>query len=186
MSGNGCYGGKKEAVNEQLHQEDQREEQATNDARLLTRDLLLKVGFSDDDIKENASLTVQTLKGKESVSIDFLVSVDGSPFMIIMCSMAPESRERHVIAMARVAFENLPLCASTDGLVSRLYNTASGSLISEMKEDLPLREDLLKEAENIRPVPLSEKRREMETMILMAFEATLCPRVPDDEGKEGK
>ena len=178
-AGDSCYGGKKEAVNEQLRQEDRQEAEATFDARLLTRDLLLKNGFSDVEIQEDASLAVHTSRGEESVSIDFLISVDGSPFMIVKCSMALESRERHVIALARAAFKSpLPLCAITDGLVTRVYRTASGSLYSELKEDFPLREVLLAEAAKIRSEPVSQMRREMETMILMAFEAADCPRVP--------
>ncbi|HEB02969.1 MAG TPA: hypothetical protein ENI12_07035 [Nitrospirae bacterium] len=176
----GCYGGGKEAVNKQLQEEDRREAEATVDARLLTRKLLLENGFFDVEIQEDASLIAHTSRGDESVSIDFLISVDGSPLMIVKCSMALESRERHVIALARAAFDiPPPLCAITDGLVTRVYRTASGSMFSELKEDFPSRARLLAEAAQIKPEPVSKKRREMETMILMAFEAASCPRVPD-------
>ncbi|MCK4910584.1 MAG: hypothetical protein KAR83_03030 [Thermodesulfovibrionales bacterium] len=179
MSGNGCYGGNEEVIRKKLEAEDHREEVATSDARELTLQLLTSKGFSDTEILQDSPVEVASNKGgTESVSVDFLVSVEGSRLMAIKCSMSLESRERHVLAFARAAFERpVPFCAITDGITFRLISTSDGRTITELPDELPEKKALASMAAGQPDDAISKERRDREAMVLLAFETTACPRV---------
>lgn len=178
-AGEGCYGGKEEVIREKLEAEDYRAEVATSDARDLTRQLLASRGYSDLEILEDKPVEVALNRGgTESVSVDFLVSVGGSHLMAIKCSMALESRERHVLAFARAAFERpIPFCAITDGINFRFIRTSDGQVISEMPDEFPEKGYLTSLATGQPDEALPKERRDKEAMVLLAFEATACTRV---------
>jgi hypothetical protein len=181
MAGKGCYGGKEEVIRDKLLKEDQNEEMATSDAKELTKALLLAKGFSPEEIIEDASVSVKTVEGtSEQVSMNFLLSINDHHLMAIKCSMAPESRERHVLAFARCAYDKpVALCAITDGLDIHVLRTESGNLLTSKIDEFPDRSSIVLLAEEFPVNELSQKRKEMESMVLMAFETTLCPRVQD-------
>ena len=179
MCGDGCYGGKEEVIREKLEAEDYREEVATSDAKDLTRQLLASKGYLETEIIQDRPVEVKTNKGgTESVSVDFLVSVSNSTLMVIKCSMALESRERHVLAFARAAFDRpVPFCAITDGISIRVIRTSDAGMISEQPDAFPEKAALIALAAAQPEDALPKERREKEAMVLLAFEATACPRV---------
>lgn len=175
----GCMGGKEEHILERLAEEDEREETATGDAREITRELLLDKGFPADEVLEQASFDVVSADGTvHNVTADFLVSVDGNPLMAIKCSMALESRERHVLAFARSVQDHpIAFCTITDGLKFHVIETSSGKLLSETSEEFPERAALARMASEAETGPLDPERRARETMVLLAFEVASCPRI---------
>lgn len=179
MSGDGCYGGKEEVIREKLEAEDYREEVATSDAKDLTRQLLTSKGYLEAEVIEDRPIEIKTQSGgTESVNVDFLISVEGSTLMAIKCTMALESRERHVLAFARAAFEvPVPFCVITDGISMRVIKTSSTEVISEQPDEFPEKQDLISLAAEQPSDALPKKRRDREAMVLLAFEATACPRV---------
>ena len=175
----GCYGGKEEHIHQRLQEEDEREDIATGDAREITRELLTDKGFSPDEIQENVSFKVSSADSTpHEAGIDYLVSIAGSPLIAIKCSMAVESRERQVLALARSVLDRpIPFCAVTDGLKAHVLETAGGKLLSETPEGFPDRARLKEMADKTDLRPLDPARRTRETMVLLAFEAASCPRV---------
>ncbi len=179
MSGNGCYGGKEEVIKENLKAEDRRQEVATSDAKDLTLQLLASKGYFEDEILKNRPVEVKTNRGgSESVSVDFLLLVEGSILMAIKCSMALESRQRHVLAFARAAFDRpIPFCAITDGISIRVMRTTTAETISEQPDEFPEKSALGFMAAETPGDALPKERRDREAMVLLAFEATECTRV---------
>ncbi len=179
MSGNGCYGGKEEVIREKLEAEDYRQEVATSDAKTLTRQLLASKGYLEAEIIEDRPVEVKNNKGgTESVSVDFLISVSDSTLMAIKCSMALESRERHVLAFARAAFDRpVPFCAITDGISMRVLRTSNAEVISEQPDAFPEKPALRSMAAELTGDALPRERRDKEAMVLLAFETTACRRV---------
>lgn len=180
----GCLGGhgnREELIREKLRHEDAREEAATKDAHELTRALLEEKGYTPEEIIENPAFPVQ-LPGKpsENVTTDYLIKISGEPAMVIKCSMAVESRERHILALARTVGERpIPLCVVTDGLKANVLRTATGETMSESFEEFPASADIQDIVKASQADPLPEDRKARETMILMAFESTACPRTDD-------
>jgi hypothetical protein len=175
----GCYGGKEEHIHQRLQEEDEREDIATGDAREIARELLTDKGFRPDEIQENVSFKVSSADGTPYVAgIDYLVSIAGRPLIAVMCSMAVESRERHVLALARSVLDKpIPFCAVTDGLNAHFLEAASGKLLSKTQEEFPDRAQLKEMAEIADTRTLDPVHRSKETMVLLAFEAASCPRV---------
>jgi hypothetical protein len=161
-------------VREKLKEQDDREAMATADARGLTLSLLTEKGFSE--IEQDPSFDIESSGTMARVSTDFIVRVNGKPFMAVKCSMALVSRERHILSFARAAIQEIiPFAVITDGLNAHLLDTATGRLISEDSKDIPDREKASEMLAGITPQSLPEERLKREKMVLLAFESASCP-----------
>lgn len=158
---------------------DQDEAAATSDARELTAKALLERGYAEDDIQVDCAFEVASRGKTDSTKVDYLISIKGVDMLAIKCSMAMESRERHVLSFARAAHANvIPFAVITNGIEARVMDTLTGKVIGEGLGSIPSRDELLSALSANAPAPLDPARRQKETMVLMAFECTDCPSHP--------
>lgn len=168
---------REQRIREKIEKDDELEGQATGDARLITEELLGKLGFLDDEIIKDMSFEVSSGKHSGRCSMDYIIKLDGRYFMAIKCSMAVDSRERHVLSFCRAAHSSLiPVGVVTDGLEAHIIDAPSGRQTSESVDDIPSREQALEYLKECPETAWPEKKAEAERRILLAFETTLCPR----------
>ena len=177
--------GHEELVRKKLLETKDNEAMATSDAVDLTAELLESKGYLPEEIQTNPFVEFESEKGIERAKTDFIVSVSGEPFVSIRCLMALESRERHVLAFARVAKSPpVPFCAITDGLSIHFIDTSSGETLSTTLDDFPNRDKASQLMKSGKPLELGTEKLKRERMVLMAFESTLCPTtLPPKEDK---
>jgi hypothetical protein len=169
---------------EKLRAEDEGEALATEDALAMTADLLAERGYEPGEILKDQEYTVTAGGFTETVRADYIVRVGGRSYMAVKCSMAVDSRERHITAFSRVVEPGIiPLAVVTDGIVAHVVDALTGRLLNETLEGIPTREEAVIHLGNMEPVALAPEKRERETRVLLAFETASCPRVPD--GKKG-
>jgi len=168
---------REQRIREKIEKDDELEGQATGDARLITAELLGKLGYSEDEIITDMQFQVSAGKHSAPCSMDYLVRLDGRYFMAIKCSMALDSRERHVLSFCRsVDKDIIPMGIVTDGLEAHIIEASSGKQVSQSVEDIPSRKQALEYLGDNPPASWPEKKLEGEKRILLAFQTTLCPR----------
>ena len=172
---------REELVRKKVQEEDAREQLATMDARQLVLMFLKEEkGYLDEDIEIDKKFIVSVKEGpspiEETVSVDYIIRLEGSSYMAIKCSMSVESRERHMLAFSRVVdSRQIPCSVVTDGLKAHIIDTASGKVASGGLENLPSRQEAIKEMENMEFAECPPAKKEGEKRILLAFECTRCP-----------
>jgi hypothetical protein len=173
---------REEIVREKLKEEDAREQLATMDARQLVLTFLKEEkSYLDEDIEIDRKFVVSVKEGpspfEEPVSVDYIIRLEGSPYMAIKCSMAVESRERHVLAFSRVVeSRQIPYSVVTDGLKAHIIDTVSGKITAKGLENLPTRLEAIKDMENIELLECPPVKMLGEKRILLAFECASCPK----------
>lgn len=145
--------------------------------RQTVYDLLIdEKGYTRSDIEFDKEFCLE-LDGKTYLTaVDYIISLDNRRLIAVKCSPGSlESRERHLIAFARVVDScRIPYAVLTDGIYARMLDTLTGRLISEGPDSLPDRDNalgLLKKAEFM---PYPPDRFEKEKRILLAFEVIKC------------
>lgn len=145
--------------------------------RQTVYDLLIdEKGYSRSDIEFDKEFEIE-LDGKTFVTaVDYIIRLDNRRLIAVKCSPGSlESRERHLIAFARIVDScRIPYAVLTEGSYARMLDTLAGRLISEGPDSIPDRSmavELLKKTEFI-PYPLD--RLEREKRILLAFEVIKC------------
>jgi hypothetical protein len=171
---------REDLVRKKVREEEEAEHLATKDAHDLTYELLTEQkGYRPEEIEVDRPCPVSVGELHEDVSVDFIVSIEGRPSLAVKCSMAMESRERHVLAFARVALDDMiPYAVVTDGLSAIVLETAAGRRLGEGLHAIPSRERTLLDMERIPRETLPAIRREREARVLLAFECASCPRGP--------
>ncbi len=159
---------------EKVKELEEREAVVTEDARALAFQMLMDRGYLEGDLTPEFRFHVKTANAEETVTVDYAVRIEGRPVMAVKCSMALDSRERHVLAMARLMDSTpAPYAVVTDGLIAHVLDTRTGKLISH---EIPTREDALTEL-SVRPAePLPAAKIERERCVLLAFECASCPK----------
>lgn len=164
-------------INTKAAQIDDREATATQDARELAARMLAKSGYRPQDIVADLALDVKTPQAHETVTVDYAVFIEGRAVMAVKCSMALDSRERHVLSIARLMSTPPAIYAMvTDGLTCHVLDARTGKFLSH---DIPTRDEALKSLQSTPALPIAEDRIERERCILLAFEVASCPRPKD-------
>ncbi len=169
-------------VAEKVQNEDEREAQATRDARELTLQLLRDKGYPEDEIEVEPHFSIDIPGRTEDVSIDYIVRLEGRRFIAIKCTMAMDSRERHVISLSRVVDRHMiPYAAVTDGIGIHLMDSATGKVIAQTSciDAFPSRDDALEEFKRTEFREYPAERMEKEKRVLLAFECAACPTPRD-------
>ncbi len=152
------------------------EEMASAVKHIAERMLLEEKGYTTADIGKNIVFNV-TLGGEVAQSTaDFLVSVDGRKAMVIKCAAGSlSSRERHVIAAARV-LDTVPVPVATvmDPVGAVVLDAITGKVIGEGFESVPTKEQLITMIAGRDVKPLAPEKLEREKRILLAFDAIRC------------
>jgi len=165
-------------VRDKIAKEDEMEAQATGDSRLIIEELLRRLGYRDGEIESDIPFEVSTGAHSGTCSTDFIVKIGGRRFMGIKCTMALESRERHIVSFCRVADRMvIPVAVVTDGLTAIVVDTMTGRPLSEGLDSIPDRERALSLLEGAPEQPFPEgDKAEKTRRVLLAFETTGCPR----------
>jgi len=168
-------------VREKIAKEDEMEAQATGDSRLIARELLEKLGYADKEIEVDTTFEVSSGKHSGLCSTDYIVRLDGRRYMAVKCSMALESRERHILSFCRsVDSLAIPIAVITDGLTAHVLDTFSGKRIQEGMDNVPGRDAAMAYLRDNPDMTYPPDKAEKERRVLLAFETTLCPR-PEDK-----
>lgn len=176
-------------VLQRVREEDEIELRDAENVRMFTVNYLLSYkGYKEGDIQTCQTFTVSVGDIEDTTSADIILSAKGSPVVAIVCAIASiESRERHVLALARTVFEHMiPYCAVTNGERTLVVETSTGKRISEAIDAIPSKDEALKDPAVMSPKKYPEDRREKETRILLAFEAMLCPTAPPAPSASGE
>jgi hypothetical protein len=164
-------------VRDKIAKENEMEARATGDSRLIMKERLGKLGYAGEEIETDRAFDVSTGTHSGSCAMDYIVLLGGRRFMSIMCTMAMESRERHVLSFCRAADEHLiPFAVVSDGLTAYVLETKSGRRVSEGLESIPGRAEAIEFLEKTPPEAYPEEKAMKERLVLLAFETTLCPR----------
>jgi type I restriction and modification enzyme subunit R-like protein len=160
-----------------LEQEIEDGEEMADAVRHIAERLLLgEKGYSSDDIRKNVAFEV-ILEGETvKSSVDFVISLEKRNAMVIKCAAGSlDSRERHVIAAARV-FDVLPVPVAVvmDPISAVVLNAVSGKVIGEGFDAIPTRQQLGVMIAGGELRPLAPEKLEREKRVLLAFDAIRC------------
>ena len=160
-----------------LEQEITEGEEMAGAVRHIAEQMLLKgKGYDPADIGKDIAFDV-TL-GAETVrsKVDFLVSVEGRAAMVIKCAAGSlSSRERHVIAAARVLGPlPIPVAVVMDPMGAVVLDSATGKVTGEGFDAIPAKPELIAmlSARETKPIPAGKLEREKR--VLLAFDAIQC------------
>jgi hypothetical protein len=145
--------------------------------RQVVRDFLLnRKGYSEEDMEIDRQFEIVQDNSRISVSVDYILTLNGKRFMVIKCSPgALESRERHIVSFARVVDSyQIPFAVVTDGLHARILDAVSGKVVSETLDSIPRRSQSKEILQSIELRPYPAGRIDRERRILLAFEAIKC------------
>jgi hypothetical protein len=145
--------------------------------RRVVKDYLIhEKGYRDEDIEVDAEFGVFVDNRETRVSVDYILNLLGRRLMVIKCSPgAVESRERHLVSLARVVDSyRIPFAVVTDGVHARVLDTLKGKAIAEGLDSLPERPRAVEMIDVIEFGPYPPERAEKEKRILLAFESIKC------------
>jgi|Deesub1362A_J573_1020465.scaffolds.fasta_scaffold00027_100 hypothetical protein len=133
-------------------------------------------GYLPEDIEIDKKFQISVSDRVETASVDFIINLEGKRFMTVKCSLALDSRERHILAFSRVVDSyQIPLAVVTDGKEVRMIDTVSGKTISEDINSIPSRQEALSRIKDVEFREYPAEKMEKEKRILMAFECISCP-----------
>ena len=172
-------------IREIIEQELQDGEDLAQEARNQIAFLLVeKKGYDQSDVRRGISFEVTLGTETAWSSADFLVSVDGTPAMIIKCAAGSlDSRQRQVVAAARViASPPLAVAVVADPAGAIVMDARTGKPVGEGFGAIPVKDQLRQIVAVSVGQALDPKRLDKEKRILLAFDAIKCC-VP--QGKDG-
>jgi hypothetical protein len=164
---------RKKVIQEKIENEDSMEYVATSDSRVITGELLEAKGYTSDDIMKDTIFPITVGEITDECKVDYIITLEGKKLMVIKCAMAVDSRERHVVAIARCVNTDYPIpyAIVTDGLKAHVLNAMNGKLIDNTIAGLPTRDEAIKLLHEAEFKPLPQDKREREMRVLQAFEA---------------
>jgi len=144
----------------------------------LARLLVNELGYQKADIQPRVSLKVTVDKKIAMVSVDFAVKLSDRFYMIL--KYGPGSlvtRHRSSLAVSRIlAPYQIPLIVVTNGEDADILDGETGNVISSGLNTIPSKSNLLRMVDIKMARPISDKRLEMESRIIYAFEIDdSCP-----------
>jgi hypothetical protein len=152
------------------------EEMAAAVRKLAEGILLEEKGYAPEDIRKNVVFDV--VLGMETVQsrVDFLVLLDKRSAMVIKCAAGSlGSRERHVVAAARVLGElPVPVAVVMDPMSAVVLDGVRGAVVGEGFEAIPTKEQLSTIISGKEITPLPPEKLEREKRVLLAFDAIRC------------
>ncbi len=159
-----------------LDSEIEKADEFISGVRLHTEDYLLSLGYTPDQLQKDFAFNVKVGNELYRSSVDFVIRIFNESAMVVKCAAGSlDSRERHILAAARI-MEPLPIpfALLMDPMNAILYNVITGEIIGESAMQIPSPQDLAKMLEEVNIEPLSEKRKEGESRIFIAFDIIKC------------
>ncbi|MBU2552718.1 MAG: type I restriction enzyme HsdR N-terminal domain-containing protein [Proteobacteria bacterium] len=144
----------------------------------IERLLVEEKGFRPEEIEADRAFTFRIGTERHPGLAGLAVSVDGRPLMTLKCAPGSlVSREREALAVSRLAFDPPPpLTVVTNGQDAELMETASGRILDQGLAAIPSRAEIQAQAAaSAAPEPLTDRRREREGRIYLAYGDIQCP-----------
>jgi len=138
----------------------------------IARFLVEEKGYLKGEIEVRRQITLTIDGNKGTSNVDFVISVAGNAFMIVIFGPGSlVSRERSTVAAARLVEDyEVPFAVITNGEAAEVLETRSGKVIAEGLENIPSKAEALRKLETITFEKLSEKQLEREKRILYTFD----------------
>ncbi len=151
----------------------------TDDERFrqeLARFLVEKKGFNRDEITPRLTIPTCFSGNKVCSRIDFLVSINDIPFMVLRYGPGSiVTRQRSAVAAARVLKDRMAARAvATNGQDAAVMDVITGKVVGEGMDAIPSREDAIQILKDFNPPLLSEEKKEREYRILNAYDVDMC------------
>jgi hypothetical protein len=138
----------------------------------VARFLVEEKNFPKEDITSHCKLTINAGRKKAIVTVDFKIRIFGKTCMIV--KYGPGSmvtRQRPSLATSRlIAPYQIPFVVVTNGIGAEILDGISGKLIGENLPAVPGRSDIIDRFGSFDFKPLSDRRIELESRILYAYE----------------
>ena len=152
------------------------EEMAAAVRHIAERMLLGDKGYEPADIRKNVVFDVTLGSETAKSSVDFLVSAGDRAAMVIKCAAGSlSSRERHVVAAARVLGPlPVPVAVVMDPMGAVVLDSATGKVTGEGFDAIPTKPDLIALLSAREAKPLPADKLEREKRVLLAFDAIQC------------
>jgi len=134
-------------------------------------------GFDPSEIEVDRCFEISLGDQKAAGRAELVVYVQGRPFMSFKCSRGSlVTREREALAASRLACDvQIPLTVVTNGRDAEVLDTLNGRISAVGLEAVPSKEEAEKRSGEFESVGLSEKRKEKEARIYLAFADFACP-----------
>jgi hypothetical protein len=152
------------------------EEMSAAVRHIAERLLLEEKGYASSDVRKNVVFDVTVGDETAKSSVDFVVSLDNRIGMLIKCAPGSlDSRERHIVAAARV-FDVLPvpMAVVMDPVTAVVLDTATGKVTGEGFDAIPTKEQLSVLLAGRESRPIAPEKLEREKRVLLAFDAIRC------------
>ncbi|MBI9076372.1 MAG: type I restriction enzyme HsdR N-terminal domain-containing protein [Desulfatibacillum sp.] len=129
-------------------------------------------GYAPGDIAVDTPVAIEANGISYHSALDLVVSVEGKPVMVIKCAAASlGSREREVLAAARVCLETAPpLAAASDGRDWLVWDVNTGKAVGQGLEAVPSRNKALEILSRYVPRQLPEKILARERIIFRSYD----------------
>jgi len=147
----------------------------TEDERLrqqIARRLLTECGFSRQQVQSRLQVPIRVGKKRADVPVDFLVSIDGVPAMMIRYGPGSiVTRHRSALALARLLGPHIvPVVVVTNGQEADVLEGGRGQVIGSGLEAILTREALEQHLAGTPARAVDDRQAEMAARIVYAFE----------------
>jgi hypothetical protein len=173
-------------IQEKIKQEEFMEMMQLKGIRQKVWEILTKdKGYDSTEIDIDPAFNLTLSNCEISVSIDFIINLDKTSFMVIRSvPTAIESWERYIVAFARAVKDyQIPYAVVTDGERARIFDVLSGTLISESINGIFSRQEAVNKMRYLKKIPCPVNRLEKEKRIIYAFEGIKCPTIQSDSSE---
>ncbi len=149
---------------------------AEENRQAVERFLVEVKGYDREEIEVDAEIRLEVEGECFSSTVDLVVRVSGSRYMIIKCAAGSlSSREREVIAAARLIDDyQIPISVASDGDSAVVWDTVSGDLIGKGLDAIPLKTAAVAAFNLKKTVPLEESRRRRQMLIYRTYATRSC------------
>lgn len=147
---------------------------AEQNRQAVERYLVEEKGYNRDDIAVDVAIEM-TVKGEFYRSeVDLVVSSDGGETAVMVvkcCAGSPASREREVIAAARLLKNyQIPVAVVSDAKSAIVLDVVRGAKIGTGLGEIPSKAEARAKMKSMTMEPLSPQRREKEELIFRTYD----------------
>lgn len=147
---------------------------AEENRQQVERLLVEEKGYAREDVAVDVDIVLDIRGERYRSQVDLVVSADGgrTPAMAIKCCAgSPASREREILAAARLlADHQLPLAVVSDGTTAIVLDTLTGARRGTGLAAVPAKAALAALVAESSLQPLPAKRREREMLIFRTYD----------------
>ena len=138
----------------------------------VERYLVEQKGYRKEDIAVDAEIALAIRGDVYRSQVDLVVAVNNVRLMVIKCAAgALGSWERQTLAAARLLSGHpIPYAVVSDGKTALVTDSATGKKIGEGLEAIPSKTEARQMLGSLRLQPLSEERRERESLIFRTYD----------------